>query len=315
MSNKFARLFRQSKVASFDPEIKQAYTTTPEMKKIGDWGLKYTLPQQVRTRYIVLKEMDSFERVPVFNSAKNKVEAMKAARENFLQSSSPIPSERYSIKKAAPGTSFLLDKYVGAFDGINSQKKQETGKFKNKSISQLTDEEFKNLLVEAKSRRAEFKQSVKSGKIQPTEYNNFMNLKSEIQNISSNNNSLVQSSYHNYNPSTLEERTVEGRILYRLGESYVVGVQGTLAYLPKANCIDGYEQHHRGVKTFYITKVSYNKKNMPEIELSMFQNKKNNQGAGDRLNDSYRSAFLKSNNNYNRSNQSSFPTPNISNIL
>ncbi|OMH81682.1 hypothetical protein AX774_g4856 [Zancudomyces culisetae] len=140
MSNSFATLFRQSKVAAFDPKIKQAYAfVTPKTaKKINstnstkNFGLKHDLPPTVKTNYITINQLDTYAQVPDFTSANQQVNYIKIFKENFVTSKSPIESETFKSVILPNRLSFSDSLYgpgtgggIGLFGGADFGRKND----------------------------------------------------------------------------------------------------------------------------------------------------------------------------------------------
>ena len=65
----FGKLFRVSKIASYDPKIKQVYTNRSNNMIKGDWGIKSNLPLGWRVPVININSIDCYERQPLISSA------------------------------------------------------------------------------------------------------------------------------------------------------------------------------------------------------------------------------------------------------
>src|SRR5689334_10503820 len=59
MERSFSHLLRTSRLATFDKNINQIYTTSGKAKAIGDWGLKRNLPTVLRTHYLTIEQLDT----------------------------------------------------------------------------------------------------------------------------------------------------------------------------------------------------------------------------------------------------------------
>ncbi|KAI8642338.1 hypothetical protein BD408DRAFT_416639 [Parasitella parasitica] len=105
MSNTFASLLRNSRLASYDQTISQVYTTPLKRKHIGDWGLKRNLPTVIRTRYATIEGLDTGEHQTPWQSGNSKVLFLKRWKENFPESRKPTPrsdSQTHNIAKMSP---------------------------------------------------------------------------------------------------------------------------------------------------------------------------------------------------------------------
>src|SRR4051794_36291986 len=91
MDKPFARLLRNSRLATFDPAIPQIYRTTGTHHKLGDWGLKRNLPTVIRSHVIKVHELDTAEHQTPFSLALHDVIIIRSWLENFLHSLPPLP--------------------------------------------------------------------------------------------------------------------------------------------------------------------------------------------------------------------------------
>ncbi|RCH83102.1 hypothetical protein CU098_005499 [Rhizopus stolonifer] len=104
MSNTFASLFRNSRLASYDRTLNQVYTTPLKHKKIGDWGLKRNLPTVIRTRYATIDALDTTEHQTPWESGNSQVLFLKRWKENFPGSKCPAPRSDKTIHNIAKMT-------------------------------------------------------------------------------------------------------------------------------------------------------------------------------------------------------------------
>ncbi|OLY82747.1 hypothetical protein AYI68_g3122, partial [Smittium mucronatum] len=75
--------------------------------------------------------------------------------------------------------------------------------------------------------------------------------------------------YHNYAVANdLVGMQVQGRILSRRPEGFLVGVQGLIALLPINKRRDQHEAVVRKLETFYITNVEFSSTGVPNVTLS-----------------------------------------------
>ena len=103
MSNSFATLLRNSRLATFDRSVKQVYTAPLKLKK--GWGLKRDLPSVVRTKYVTIDALDTSEHQTPWQSGNASVLFIKRWKENFPASTKPAPrseTETFNIVKMAP---------------------------------------------------------------------------------------------------------------------------------------------------------------------------------------------------------------------
>ncbi|KAJ1971063.1 hypothetical protein H4R34_005861, partial [Dimargaris verticillata] len=91
MESAFGRLFRSSRLASFDPQIKQVYTAHgPDSRAHGVWGLKRDMPVGLRTKLVYLHALDTKEHQTNLSSAQSAVLHLRRWRENFPTSRKPV---------------------------------------------------------------------------------------------------------------------------------------------------------------------------------------------------------------------------------
>ncbi|KAJ1679490.1 hypothetical protein EV182_001944 [Spiromyces aspiralis] len=242
MNSRFGRLMRASKIASWDPQIPQVYTTHSAAARNGDWGLKYTLPTAVRTKNITVAQLDTKESFPDFESADERVKMLRAWKENFLRSSRP----RMPAAAITEG------------DGINAGQKY--------NLSQMSEKEWARFLDLARSRSKEWKEAIKRGEYEPHEWFRFMGATFNRPDYS--NTAVASPSYHNYTPS-LPELRVKGRILNRVPGGYAVGIQGIVALLPQFSKSGSTAFNHREVRDFYVVQAQFDKHGRPDVVVSI----------------------------------------------
>ncbi|KAJ1937799.1 hypothetical protein FBU59_004648, partial [Linderina macrospora] len=224
MESAFARLYRTSKLASFDPKIKQVYTTFSEAATHGDWGLKRTMPSKVHTRLVTVGSLDTKEQITTFESANQQVMTINAWKENFPESRSP---------RSAPATNSMfsatLNRFTNGEEEAADGAANKTGSGPVRNIGLMSRQEWEEFLEEARARRGEWKQAVRDGKVVVEEALSFMN----ATNLRNTAEDGVHNSptYHDYVPAS-EELQVQGRVLNRAAGGYAVAVQGIVAYLP-----------------------------------------------------------------------------------
>ncbi|KAI8322267.1 hypothetical protein GQ54DRAFT_274786, partial [Martensiomyces pterosporus] len=233
MESAFAKLYRTSKLASYDPKIKQVYTTFSEAATQGDWGLKRTMPRKVYTRLVTIGSLDTKEQITPFESANQQVMMINAWKENFPESR---PEQSGSAKKQ------------GA----------------QRNLGLMTRSEWKKFLEEARSRRAEWKQALEENRLTPEESLAFMNA-TNLRN-SSEDGVHRSPTYHDYVPAS-EELQVQGRVLNRAAAGYAVAVQGIIAYLPLQSHASEEGFQYRDVKTFYVHSAKFDSQGRPDVIL------------------------------------------------
>ncbi|KAJ1962492.1 hypothetical protein GGI12_002622 [Dipsacomyces acuminosporus] len=262
MESAFGRLYRTSKLASYDPKVKQVYTTFSDAATQGDWGLKRTMPRKVYTRLVTIGALDTKEQITPFESANRQVMMVNAWKENFPQSRSP--------GSASSDNSLMLPMFT-RYDSVGSRSSstsEEDGSAKKqrsqRNLSTMARSEWKRFLEEARSRRAEWKQALEEGKFTPEETLAFMN----ATNLCNSSEDGVHRSptYHDYVPAS-EELQVQGRILNRAAAGYAVAVQGIIAYLPLQGHASEEGFQYRDVKTFYVHSAKFDSQGRPDVVL------------------------------------------------
>ncbi|ORZ00946.1 hypothetical protein BCR43DRAFT_486087 [Syncephalastrum racemosum] len=83
MDKTFAGLLRNSRLASYDRHLPQVYTTPAKRQRVGDWGVKRTLPRVIRSPTLTLEAMDTREHQTPWQSAANQVLFIRRWKENF----------------------------------------------------------------------------------------------------------------------------------------------------------------------------------------------------------------------------------------
>ncbi|KAF9131137.1 hypothetical protein BGX30_013221 [Mortierella sp. GBA39] len=215
MERSFSHLLRTSRLATFDKNINQIYTTSGKAKAIGDWGLKRNLPTVLRTHYLTIEQLDTAEHQTPFQSATSDFLFLQRWKENFPRSRPPQP-QPVAVKK---------------------------------DLSTMTDVEFKKLLETAREKRQEWKAALSKGEVRPDEHLRFLNIltrhskgssidtetsqasigmsrtpantSTSAPNAGSNSRVKVGPTYGFFEPST--PTIVQGRSLGRFRQNQVVG--------------------------------------------------------------------------------------------
>ena len=81
--SEFAKIFRKSKFTSYEPLIKQVYSSIPSNSRKGDWGTKINIPLGWKSPYISITAIQSTEKLTTFDSALNRYLNLKRFRKNF----------------------------------------------------------------------------------------------------------------------------------------------------------------------------------------------------------------------------------------
>ncbi|KAJ1797941.1 hypothetical protein LPJ59_002818 [Coemansia sp. RSA 2399] len=268
MESAFGRLFRKSKLASFDRGIKQVYATYPKAAERGEWGLKRPMPSKVATRLATLKEIDSKEQITDFEAANQQFMLTMTWKENFPESRSPKYAATGDLMQGVASIYDMAARVdvnsVGASEDTNETAATRSGPQRN--INAMTRAEWNDFLELARARRAEWKECLEKGQFAPEETMAFMNATDKFD--ATNDGVHRSPTYHNYVPSS-QELVVEGRILNRVAAGYAVGIQGIVAYLPMpSNSMDARFQY-RDVKTFYVHSAKFDNQGRPVVMLGI----------------------------------------------
>ncbi|KAJ2878870.1 hypothetical protein IWW38_006227, partial [Coemansia aciculifera] len=171
MESAFSRLFRTSKLASYDRSIKQVYATYPEAFARGDWGLKRTVPKKVTTRLVTIGSIDSKEQITQLESANQQYMMVNAWKENFPNSHSPGSSAPDNLMQSM----FTMYESPARRDGRKEGGDSTAVRAPQRNLGTMTRTEWKRFLEEARLRRAEWKQALEDGLFAPEETLPFMN--------------------------------------------------------------------------------------------------------------------------------------------
>ncbi|KAJ2735806.1 hypothetical protein IW152_001278 [Coemansia sp. BCRC 34962] len=261
MESAFARLFRTSKLASYDRSIKQVYATYPEAFAQGDWGLKRPVPKKVTTRLVTIESIDSKEQIMQLESANRQYMTVNAWKENFTNSHSPGVSALDSLMQG------VFNMHVSPDPRDGSESSEATGtRAPPRSLGLMTRSEWRQFLEEARLRRAEWKNALEEGLFAPEETLSFMNA-TNLYNATGDGVHRLPT-YHDY-VSASEDLQVQGRVLNRMAAGFAVAVQGIVAYLP----VQGHSQEvgfqYRDVKTFYVHSASFDSQGRPDVHLGI----------------------------------------------
>ncbi|KAJ2720602.1 hypothetical protein GGI07_004519 [Coemansia sp. Benny D115] len=250
MESAFARLYRTSKLASFDSKIKQVYATYAEASAQGEWGLKRRIPVNIKSRLMTIGTLDTKEQITQLEDANSQYMLVRAWKENFPDSCSPA--------FAKDGAAYLLDADTEAAQG------EPKSLVPQRNISMMTRKEWQQFLAEARARRSEWKGALAEGRFAPEETLAFMGATG--MNTLQDDGVRRQPTYHDY-VSMSEELTVQGRVLNRAQAGFAVAVQGIIAHLPlQPHKIEASYQV-RDVKTFYVHSARFDAQGRPDVIL------------------------------------------------
>ncbi|KAJ2815759.1 hypothetical protein GGI24_005945 [Coemansia furcata] len=261
MESAFSRLFRTSKLASYDRSVKQVYATYPEAFTHGDWGLKRSVPKKVTTRLVTIGSIDSKEQITQLESANRQYMTVNAWKENFPNSHSP----------GSPAPDNLMQAMFIAYESPARRDSDENGesaatRAPPRNLGTMTRSEWKQFLEEARLRRAEWKHALEDGLFAPEETLSFMNATNMYNALGDGVHRLP--TYHDH-VSVSEDLQVQGRVLNKAAAGYAVAVQGIIAYLPLQG--HSYEAgfQYRDVKTFYVHSASFDSQGRPDVLLGI----------------------------------------------
>ncbi|KAJ2841351.1 hypothetical protein J3B02_005918, partial [Coemansia erecta] len=257
MESAFGRLYRTSKLASFDRGIKQVYATYPDAFVKGDWGFKRKMPPKVYTRLITLDSLDTKEQIVKFDSANQQYMIMNTWKENFPDSCSP------GFNNGINKTGLFEGRHAGQYKESDSSA---SPKGPQRNLVTMTRQEWKQFLAEARARRSEWKHALEEGNYAPEETLAFMN----VTNLRDSQNDGVHRlpTYHDYVAAS-EELRVKGRVLNRTSVGYAVAVQGIIAHLPFNNHKKEIGFAYRNIKTFYVHSATFDSQGRPDVVLGI----------------------------------------------
>ncbi|KAJ1976886.1 hypothetical protein H4R33_006337 [Dimargaris cristalligena] len=232
MESSFGKLYRTSRLASFDPKIRQVYTAFgAESRAEGAWGLKRDMPPALRTKLVHIQALDSREQQTRFESAQSNVLHMRRWRQLFPtkvkpEVPSPIPTAR---------------------------------------ITSMSTPEWSEFLAYAGSRKRAWQEALKSGEYLPTDLYKFLQATTATR--GPGQHYQTGSSYYQYRP-TAAEAEVPGRMLSRDASGFAVGVGGFVAGLIKPGMNKSTAFSSRERAKFYVRKAVLTGGSHPLVELA-----------------------------------------------
>jgi len=232
MNKSFGDLLRHSRLASYDRTLEQVYTSPLKYRKTGDWGLKRNLPTVIRTKHLMVHQLDTAEHQTPWESGEGKILFIKRWKENFPNSHKPAPrSEDISY-----------------------------------NIIDMTPAEFQRFLKRASYQSKEFQDLMEKKEITADEV--FDYLKCTFADTPSHQNSVVGPTYSDYEIGW--DYPVQGRILNTARSGHhVVGIAGIVAVLMKRNAIGLRNMGERKVRTFYVNHAELDDQGKPRVEVSL----------------------------------------------
>ncbi|KAJ2326697.1 hypothetical protein IWW51_002137 [Coemansia sp. RSA 2702] len=261
MESAFARLYRTSKLASYDRSIKQIYTTYGRNARNKDWGLKRPMPSKMETMMATIGSLDTKEQIVDFVPANKEYLMLNSWKENFTRSRVPHsgPPQSEMI-----GMFDVHDEQGSQVPGPEAAKPRARGPLR--SLGKMSPGQWKRFLDEARARRAEWKGELAKGNYAPEEALTFMGATNATS--AAGDGVHRQPEYHDYVPPG-ESLQVQGRLLGRVGSMYTVAVQGIVATLPLGNHAMEPGFQYRDVKTFYVHSAEFDHRGLPHVVLGM----------------------------------------------
>ncbi|KAJ1908301.1 hypothetical protein IWQ60_011699 [Tieghemiomyces parasiticus] len=177
MESSFGKLFRTSRLASYDRRIPQVYTSYgANARATGSWGLKRDMPLGLRTKLVNVHALDTREQQADFSSAQSRVLHIRRWRELFSERAKPIAPE--PVIRA--------------------------------NISSMSADEWKRFLKAAAERRKEWNQVQENGTFDTFALHKFLGVRSVPPEVS--DHVQTGSEFYHHTP-TRAEGCVKGRYL------------------------------------------------------------------------------------------------------
>lgn len=251
--SKFGRLLRKSNFAAFNPEIKQVFSAnSPESAKVGDYGFKYDLPRKYRGEAVSIRYFDTpLGDIKVESASMNPVK-YAATVDNFSQA-----------------VGLEVDEHTSSLNRV-------------KSVEDLTQDEFNELLEQCKHKLHEYQEHIKvqpSKKSDPAFISSMLGLSASERSVNDDISSADNfSSSFNYIKSKTKKihgyPSVKGRILNPVFKGYAVGIAGHVCFLPNSPphfvLTSSFNPRDRSkVHDFYLDEVRFNSSGSPHIVVSL----------------------------------------------
>ncbi|KAJ1659004.1 hypothetical protein IWQ61_001852 [Dispira simplex] len=231
MESAFGKLFRTSRLASYDPQIRQVYTSYgPESRAAGTWGLKRDMPLGLRTKLVHIQALDTKEQQTDFSSAQSEVLHWRRWRQMFPSSRRP------EVPRAIPVAQY----------------------------TKMDRKQWKQFLRYATSRKKEWTEALVKRTNDSLQLHEFLN----ASHLPNKTNEHVQhgSGYYHYN-ATFGESAVQGRILNFTPAGLAVGVGGFVGTL--MTTYGGHKGLvSREVTTLYVRRALLENPSTPQIDLA-----------------------------------------------
>ncbi|CAI2163212.1 10917_t:CDS:1 [Funneliformis geosporum] len=235
----FSQLFKNSKLAKFDPALSQVYKTYGEYQRRGDYGVKRNLPNHLRTNVVTIGTIDTMEHQTPFKTAETLIRFTRKWKENFLISKSVEP--------------------------LKSNKSNAINKKKLKNIAKMSKKEFEKLLKRVEERKDEWdKKLLTDSNVDPENWLEFLGLTFDTRNSVSTVKGLTYS--HN-NPGVNFQ--IQGRILNRDANGvFAVGISGLVGSLHFGKAQRLAQVNRRKLDNFYIEKAEFDEQGRPNVRIS-----------------------------------------------
>ncbi|GAA5900503.1 uncharacterized protein JCM6883_002865 [Sporobolomyces salmoneus] len=167
-SSSYSALLRRSKLASYNPQIDQVYTTTAPHLARQNFGLKRPLPAATTktSPFVRISQLDSREGRTVFRKATRETSYVKRWQETGVG----LQSEAFSLVKGRKWELPLvqsrfvpesLREALGSKGGtIKHPKEAQEAPIRTPNFLAMSESEFESYLDQLEGRREEFKQFV-----------------------------------------------------------------------------------------------------------------------------------------------------------
>ncbi|KAG0337994.1 hypothetical protein BG004_007404 [Podila humilis] len=260
MERSFSHLLRTSRLATYDQNIKQIYTSPAKAKRIGDWGLKRNLPTVLRTHHLNIEQLDTAEHQTPFTSAASDYLFIERWKENFPRSRPP-QQQPISVKK---------------------------------DLATMSEHEFQRLIDAARKKRAQWKKALANGDLRSDDHLPFMNIQSRysrawpgmdtatsqasvgvssssasssIHSAGSSIRTKVGPTYGFFEPSS--PTVVQGRVLGRNKTNQMIGVCGVVGVLSSIQSTHLHNTSSKSLQSYYVHKAEFDADGRPNVNLGL----------------------------------------------
>ncbi|KAI8997688.1 hypothetical protein BDB01DRAFT_771984 [Pilobolus umbonatus] len=233
MNKSFGDLLRHSRLASYDRTLEQVYTSPEKFRKIGDWGLKRNLPTVIRTKNLVINQLDTAEHQTPWESGEGKILFIKRWKENFPNSHKPAS---------------------------RSEEVQY-------NIIDMTPAEFQRFLKRSSKQAKEFQELLAKKEVTADQVYDYLKINFSETTDNKSNNGVVGPTYSDYEIGW--DYPVQGRILNNVAQGHAVGIGGIVALLVKRNAIGLRNSGDRKIRTFYVNNAELDEQGKPRVVISL----------------------------------------------